>query len=330
MICNTCDYDRTAPHEHGNGQKVSGQAATCTVDGWKDYYQCSCGHIYTDEACTNEITDLVAWKAGEGKIAASHTLGDLIAKIESNCTTTGKQAHYTCSVCGTFFDESGNVKAEDELIIPVNDAHAFGEWTSNGDGTHSRVCANNAEHRENGDCAGGTATCTQKATCTTCGAEYGQLEEHDYSEATCTAKATCSVCGDITGEFAEHVDANEDGKCDACEHQMTSGNPEESTPLPEESTPAPEETTPADPEQPTSPEEPAPEEPKKGLSGGAIAGIVIGSTAVAGTGGFAVWWFAIQKHTAAELGTACKTLASKIGTIAKDIFEKIKNIFKKK
>ena len=352
MICDTCEYDRTVPHEHGNGEKVLGQAATCTIDGWKDYYRCSCGHIYTDEACTNEITDLVAWKAGDGKIAASHTLGDLIAKVEANCTTTGKQAHYECSVCGVFFDEEGTVKAENELIIPTNQNHAYGEWTSNGDDTHSRVCANNAEHKESDNCAGGTATCTQKAICTTCGAEHGQLIAHTYSEATCTVKATCSVCGDVTGDFAphtyseatctakatcsvcgdvtgalaEHVDANEDGKCDACEHQMTPV-------IPEESTPAPEESTPADPEQPTTPEQPTPEkpeEPKKGLSGGAIAGIVVGSVAVAGTGGFAVWWFAIQKRTVAELGTVCKTVGRKIGDFFKGVFEKIKNLFTKK
>ena len=36
---------------------------------------------------------------------------------------------------------------------------------------------------------------------------------------------------------------------------------------------------------------------KDGLSGGAIAGIVIGSVAVAGIGGFAIFWFAVKKKT---------------------------------
>ena len=351
MTCNTCEYDRTTPHTHGNGELVAGQKATCTVDGWKDYYRCSCGNLYTEAACTNEITNLVEWKAGEGKIAASHTLGDLIAKVEANCTTTGKQAHYKCSVCGAFFDEEGNVKAENELIIPVNNAHAYGDWTSNGDGTHSRVCANNELHKENGTCAGGEATCTEKAVCTACGTGYGQAKGHNYSEATCTTKATCSACGDEIGELVAHVDENQDGSCDVCQQKMTpdaeestpapeestpapeesTPAPEESTPAPEESTPAPEESTPA-PEQPNSPQTPAPEEPeepKKGLSGGAIAGIVVASVAVAGIGGFAVWWFVVQKNTVAQLGTACTNLGSKIGKTVKDIFEKIKNIFKK-
>ncbi len=45
---------------------------------------------------------------------------------------------------------------------------------------------------------------------------------------------------------------------------------------------------------------------KDGLSGGEIAGIVIGSVAVAGIGGFAIFWFAVKKKTFADLGVALK------------------------
>ena len=47
---------------------------------------------------------------------------------------------------------------------------------------------------------------------------------------------------------------------------------------------------------------------KKGLSGGAVAGIATGSTAVAGLGGFSVFWFAIKKKSFADLLSAIKTL----------------------
>ena len=50
---------------------------------------------------------------------------------------------------------------------------------------------------------------------------------------------------------------------------------------------------------------------KDGLSGGQIAGIVIGSVAVAGIGGFAVLWFAVKKKTFADLITAIKALFTK-------------------
>ena len=140
MTCNTCGYDRTVPHTHGNGVLQSGQAATCTVNGWKDYYKCSCGKIYADAACTNEITSLEAWKNGDGKIAAGHSYGDLVAKVDATCSATGMEAHYECSVCHTLFDENKAVKTANELTIDIDaNAHTYGAWTSNGDGTHSRV-----------------------------------------------------------------------------------------------------------------------------------------------------------------------------------------------
>lgn len=50
---------------------------------------------------------------------------------------------------------------------------------------------------------------------------------------------------------------------------------------------------------------------KKGLSGGAIAGIVIGSVAFAGIGGFAIVWFAVKKKTFADLIAAIKGIFKK-------------------
>ena len=40
---------------------------------------------------------------------------------------------------------------------------------------------------------------------------------------------------------------------------------------------------------------------KDGLSGGQIAGIVIGSVLLAGIGGFAIFWFAVKKKKFADL-----------------------------
>ena len=57
--------------------------------------------------------------------------------------------------------------------------HDWSAWTSNGDGTHSRRCTCNAAETVN--CSGGTATCTEKAKCTVCGAEYGDVLGHDFT-----------------------------------------------------------------------------------------------------------------------------------------------------
>ena len=67
---------------------------------------------------------------------------------------------------------------------------------------------------------------------------------------------------------------------------------------------------------------------KDGLSGGAVAGIVIGSIAVAGIGGFAVFWFAVKKKTFAELGVALKKIFTATGNGVKSACHKVADFFK--
>ena len=85
--------------------------------------------------------------------------------------------------------------------------HAWGEWSSAGNGTHIRSCTrSNCDAVDTANCTGGTATCSAKAVCVTCGAEYGEkdsnnhaLEQHAAKAPTCTeigwnAYKTCSRC----------------------------------------------------------------------------------------------------------------------------------------
>ena len=53
--------------------------------------------------------------------------------------------------------------------------HSWGEWTSNGNGTHKRTCSLDSSHTETGKCSGGKATSTEKAVCETCHTPYGEL-----------------------------------------------------------------------------------------------------------------------------------------------------------
>ena len=71
-----------------------------------------------------------------------------------------------------------------KITLPVfkgqGDEHTHnGDWTSNGNDKHSRRCTCNVVETQN--CSGGTATCTQRATCTVCGAEYGDALGHDFT-----------------------------------------------------------------------------------------------------------------------------------------------------
>ena len=85
--------------------------------------------------------------------------------------------------------------------------HAWGEWSSAGNGTHIRSCTrSNCDAVDTANCTGGTATCSAKAVCVTCGAEYGEkdsnnhaLEQHAAKAPTCTEKGwnayeTCKNC----------------------------------------------------------------------------------------------------------------------------------------
>ena len=84
--------------------------------------------------------------------------------------------------------------------------HAWGEWSSAGNGTHTRSCTNYCREVDTAKCTGGKATCSAKAVCEVCGGEYGEkdsnnhaLEQHAAKAPTCTeigwnAYETCSRC----------------------------------------------------------------------------------------------------------------------------------------
>ena len=84
--------------------------------------------------------------------------------------------------------------------------HAWGEWSSAGNGTHTRRCTNYCREVDTANCTGGTATCSTKAVCEVCSGEYGErdpnnhdLEQHAAKAPTCTeigwdAYETCSRC----------------------------------------------------------------------------------------------------------------------------------------
>ena len=77
-------------------------------------------------------------------------------------------------------DKAGNTA---EMTVTVNDGHTFGEWTSNGDGTHTRKCTvDGCTGSETKDCSGGTATCKDKARCAVCGKTYGELDAKNHAD----------------------------------------------------------------------------------------------------------------------------------------------------
>ena len=171
--------------------KVDGKAATCEEEGVKDYYNCSvCGKNFTDETCATEITDLDAWKAGDGKIAAKgHTAVKVDGKA-ATCKEEGFKDYYNCSVCGKNF-------TDETCATEITDLDA---WKA-GDGkiaAKGHVAATEWNSDENG---------------------------HWHN---------CETCGEKMNETAGvHADENGDGKCDVCGYDMgkePSGSESKETP----------------------------------------------------------------------------------------------------
>ena len=74
--------------------------------------------------------------------------------------------------------------------------HAWGEWSSAGNGTHTRSCTNYCREVDTAKCTGGKATCTTKAVCEVCGGEYGEKKPNNHALEHRAAKApTCTEIG---------------------------------------------------------------------------------------------------------------------------------------
>lgn len=115
------------------------------------------------------------------------------------------------------------------------DAHDHnGNWTSNGNGTHSRHCTCNAVETQN--CSGGKATCKDKAICEICGDSYGSPEPNNHTDLKhIDAKAATAAeegnieywhCGDCKKYFSDAAATREITQADT----VTAKLPQPTTP----------------------------------------------------------------------------------------------------
>ena len=162
-----------------------GGTATCTAKA-----QC--------EDCQAEYGELAAHQFTAETVAESY--------LVSAATCTEPAVYYTsCAACG----------AKGTEIFTVGEPldHDWGDWTYNGDGTHTRTCSRDATHTETGDCTGGTATCMAKAECETCGGAYGETDPDNHADG-CYPEWTISkthhqekytLCGQVLVAQEEHI-----------------------------------------------------------------------------------------------------------------------------
>lgn len=115
------------------------------------------------------------------------------------------------------------------------DAHEHnGNWTSNGNGTHSRRCTCNAVETVN--CSGGKATCKDKAICEICKESYGSLDPNNHADLKhIDAKAATAAeegniaywyCGDCNKYFSDAAAKTEITRADT----VTAKLPQPTTP----------------------------------------------------------------------------------------------------
>jgi len=129
-------------------------------------------------------------------------------------------------------DKAGNTA---EMTVTINDGHTFGEWTSNGDGTHSRECTvDGCKGVETMACSGGNATCTEKAVCEYCGKAYGKPDSNNHTDlkhidakaATKAAEGNIEYwyCGGCDKYYSDKDGINEIKKADTVTAKLP-GNP---------------------------------------------------------------------------------------------------------
>lgn len=119
-------------------------------------------------------------------------------------------------------DKAGNTA---EMTVTINGGHTFGEWASNGDGTHSRECTvDGCKGVETMACSGGNATCAEKAVCEYCGKAYGKPDSNNHTDlkhidakaATKTAEGNIEYwyCGGCDKYYSDKDGINEIKKAD--------------------------------------------------------------------------------------------------------------------
>ena len=141
-------------------------------------------------------------------------------KTPASCTED--EVYYLSCECGEISQNEADVFIAENTALD----HDFGDWTTNGDGKHTRTCKRyNCTASETDSCSGGTATCVEKAVCKACKVVYGELGAHVFSdEWTIDGYQhwhVCTVCRAKETERLNHFDQDDDHLCDTCGYQIT-------------------------------------------------------------------------------------------------------------
>lgn len=263
----------------------------------KHYHECKNCTVIKDEA--NHRPDKTAATEDEpvkcldcGYIIApalAHTHNTtFVDEIGATCMKEGSKSYYKCSGCEVKFEDKEATKPiTDESTLVIAKAHKFGAWIDEVPATEETEGVKG--HKD----------------CDFCGKHFDEngTEIADLTIAK-LVKVEVTVVGGTgggrltVGESATVTAEDKEGK-------VFAGWKDESGEI--VSTDKSYTFTVAEGRTLTAVYEDAPVV-KEGLSGGAIAGIVIGTLLFAGIGGFAIFWFAVKKKNFKDLGEAFKRM----------------------
>ena len=229
-----------------------------------------------------------------------HEYGNFAPCAGGTATCTEKAK---CATCGNEYGEL----IPHEYSIENGYKGADGHANACSCGAHETPVAHTPDRSE--------ATETDPIKCTVCGyiitPATGHVNHTPKAEWTTDADNhwhECTGCEGQRLEKAAHIDENGDNKCDTCDYAMPAHDPD--TPDQPDNPDTPDQPdNPDTPDQPDNPNNPGtnppadnpPSDDESGLGAGAIVGIVCGSVAVVGIGGFALFWFVIKKKSFADL-----------------------------
>ena len=213
----------TLPHHYSDGWFADGEKhwRACTACGQRSE---EAAHEDTDGNHGCDICQLTISVCND---ANNDHMCDICGKMLSMCryATDWSSDAYThwhaCVVCGRKADEAAHADTDKDhncdicgkILSECADVNKDHKCDLCGK-TLSECADGNKDHK----CdvcgkqltvhTGGTATCTEKATCSICGQEYGELAAHTYKTEWSTDETNhwheCSVCGDKK-DVAAHI-----------------------------------------------------------------------------------------------------------------------------
>ena len=193
--CTVCGYVAEAQLGHIHvGTLVPGTPATCTTEGTKAYYTCTCRQAFEDGNCTIPITDLNNWKIIP---ATGHAWSDTYLKENADA----EKHYHVCTVCGA--KDAGQAHTWNaEAATEQNDKHCtVCGYVAEAQLEHTHTYGTEWESDEN----------SHWHQCSSCGAKT-DVAAHVYDS---DQDDTCSVCGyrrqvtpPVGTEFTVNFDAN--------------------------------------------------------------------------------------------------------------------------